>query len=299
MNPDIATEISELEPSTLVVLYELVLKGHGASYYFHAGENGFGNSIFFKDHDYYYIPIKAEGFDFSEDKLSRPTLTIDNTDSFLSLKTRFFKDFIGYTVKRTKTFVKFLHGSNFPNGTNPYGTATELTFPVEKFVINKKVIENTNVVQFELISPMEKEAAFLPNRKVVYNTCQWRYRHSIGCGYAGAPISDGNGNSLAGIYNNSTINEYSETTTYSRGDAVIVIAPPNSQDVDKVFVCLENNTVGLDPTTNKKAWAMDVCPKNIAGCRARFGNLRINDTTTVTESRNGLPFGGFPGTWEY
>ena len=129
MEKSIHNEIMELEPSTVVILYELVLKGHAASYYFHSGENGYTNEIVFQGNNYYYIPIKTDGFDFTDSKLPRPTLTVDNTDSFFSLKTRFFKDFIGFTFKRTRTFVKFLADVNFPSNVNPFGTPTEVSFP--------------------------------------------------------------------------------------------------------------------------------------------------------------------------
>jgi len=290
MEQSIHNEIMELEPSALVILYELVLKGHGASYYFHAGENGYTNEIQFQGQSYYYIPIKAEGFDFTDSKLARPTLTADNTDSFFSLKTRFFKDFIGYTFKRTRTFVKFLSDDNFPNNINPFGTPTEVSFPEEKYIINKKTVENKNVIQFELVSPLEKEAAFIPNRKIVYNTCQWKYRSNIGCGYNGLPVTDSKGNFIDFTPTGTPISLYSSTQSYNSGNYVVVESLPNSSDPDRVYVCLQDGTINKDPSTDKTSWIADACPKNISGCRCRFG---------VNEETDGLPFGGFPGSWQY
>jgi lambda family phage minor tail protein L len=283
----IRSEISSLEPSTLIILYELVLTGHNASYYFHSGENGFTQSIIFGGKEYYYIPVQAEGFDFTESQLARPSLTFDNTDSFFSLKTRFFKDFIDFPLKRTRTFLKFLSDDNFPGGFNPFGTGTELSFPTESYVINKKTVENQNVIQFELASPLEKEHSFVPNRKVVFNTCQWRYRSSVGCGYTGAPVSDSKGNEIT--HNGTAVEEYNNNSSYNTGDAVKVSAAVNSQNVDQVFVCLADNTTSKHPSTNRDVWVLDACPKNIKGCRQRFGD---------TENTNGLPFGGFPGSWK-
>lgn len=289
MEQAIHSEMSEVEPSTMVILYELVLKDHGASYYFHAGENGLQNSIFFKGKDYYYLPIKADGFDSQDQKLPRPTVTADNTDSFFSLKSAFFKDFIGYPFIRTRTFVKFLHGNNFPNSINPHGTPTEVSYPPEKYIVNQKMSENENQIQFELVSAMEKESAFIPSRKIVYNSCQWQYRHSIGCGYTGLPVTDSRGNFLS--FNGSTPPaEWSSTQTYSVGDYVKISPIGDSINPDKVFVCIKDDAVGVSPTLDKDHWVMDACPKNIKGCRDRFGE---------TEPQNGLPFGGFPGTWEY
>ena len=91
MKKNIHKEIFELEPSVMVTLYEIILINEsGKKYYFHAGENGFEKDIIFKGNNYYYLPIKAEGFEYEDGKLPRPTITADNTDSFFSLKTRFF-----------------------------------------------------------------------------------------------------------------------------------------------------------------------------------------------------------------
>lgn len=289
MDQSIQKEIFDLEPSTIITLYQIVLLGHNASYYFHSGENGFNQSIKFKNQEYYYIPVRAEGFDYSDSSLSRPTLSADNTDSFFSLKARFFNDFVGFPVKRTRTFVKFLSNENFPNNTNPFGTPTELSFPVENYIINKKTAETQNLIQFELCSPLEKENAFIPNRKVVFNVCQWKYRDGLGCGYNGPPISDAKGNPI-NANNPNNILEYSATKTYSAGDAVKVKALPDTRDVDKVYVCNANNTTNIHPANNPSKWTLDACPKNLKACRDRFGK---------NEQRNGLPFGGFPGTWEF
>lgn len=291
MNLNIHKEIMKMEPSTLIVLFEIILKDEsGKKYYFHAGENGYANDIIWKGNEYYYHPIKADGFDYADDTLPKPTLTADNTDSFFSLKTRYFQDFIGYEVRRIRTFVRFLHGSNFPNNTNPYGTATEDSFPVEKYVINRKTMENKSSIQWELTSPLEKENAFVPNRKVVYNTCQWKYRDSIGCGYGGGvPKTDAKGNAFPNLTAGSPL-EYSATATYQRHQYVKLSNRQDPSLPSKFFVCLQNNTVGVNPESDKTKWTEDVCNKTIGGCRARFGN---------SEANNGLPFGGFPGTYQH
>lgn len=291
MNINIHREIMEMEPSSLIVLYEIILKDEsGKKYYFHAGENGYGNDIIWKGNNYYYHPIKTEGFDYQDESLPRPTLTADNTDSFFSLKTRYFKDFIGYEFRRIRTFVKFLSNANFPNNTNPYGTPTEDSFPTEKYIINRKTAENSSMIQWELTSPLEKENAFVPNRKVVYNTCQWKYRDSIGCGYGGGvPCTDAKGNTLAVSSAGSPL-EYSPTHTYTRGQYVKISNRQDPNLPSKFFVCLATSSVGINPETNKTVWVEDVCNKTISGCRARFGSNEVN---------NGLPFGGFPGTYQY
>jgi len=284
-------EIFDVEPSTMIILYELVLKNESMkSYRFHAGENGYENAIIFNAKDYHYIPIKADGFDYANSKLPRPTLTADNTESFFSLKSRFFKDFIGYELIRTRTFVKFLDAANFPNGVNPYGAPTAVSYPPEKYIINRKSLENKQVIQFELVSPLEYENAKIPNRKVVYNACQWQYRHHIGCGYKGLPVTDSKGNPLSIIGTKTPPDEWKDGDTYNQGNYVQISPDVKSANAPvRVYVCLTNGT-SSNPQSDKANWVADACSKNISGCRARFGD---------TEVINGLPFGGFPGTWQY
>jgi lambda family phage minor tail protein L len=271
MDINIHKEIMSLEPSALVVLFEIILKDDGGKkYYFHAGENGYQNDINYKGNNYYFHPIRAEGFDFAEDSLPRPTITADNTDAFFSLKTKYFKDFVGYEIRRI--------------------SPTEDSFPVEKYIINRKTSENSKMIQWELGSPLEKEHALIPNRKIVFNVCQWGYRSSIGCGYAGgAPVADSKNNKLTVTGPGSPL-EYSATATYNAGQYVKISNKNNPSLPAKYFVCLANGTVGANPESDKTKWVEDACSKDVSGCRLRFGGK---------EASNGLPFGGFPGTWKH
>ena len=290
MEESIKNEIFSESPSLLISLFRISLdkKSRGSNYYFHGGENGYNESIFYKSKPYFHVAMKADGFDSASNEFPRPTLTFDNTDSFFSLKTRFFEDFVGYQVTRIRTFSKFLSNNNFPNNINPHGTPTEDSFPEEKYVINQKTQENSNIISFELSSLMEKENSFLPNRKVVYNVCQWLYRHPIGCGYSGPPLTDSKGNLFENLTAANPI-DYNDTKTYHRNEYIRIRTRDNLSPVDSYYVCLKNNTIGKSPETDRDHWIADACPKNIAGCRARYGHI---------EQQKGLPFGGFPGSWK-
>ena len=319
MDEVIHQEIMSLEPSTLVVLYEINLdkKIDGGRYYFHAGENGYGNSIIYQGNEYFYHPISAQGFDFVEKQLPRPTLTADNSDSFFSLKTRFFEDFIGYEVSRIRTFVKFLAPENFPNNVNPFGAGGEESFPTETYVVNKKTVENNKIVTFELASPLEKEGGEIPSRKIVCNTCQWRYRFVEGCGFTTRDnnpiIADSKNNIISHIIsgirvsdtlitgedawtgvarlplsrNLQNMGEYDDEIVYTTGDYVSIIPDDPNENPTQYYVCTSIAS-GITPTNNSEYWIQESCSKNIDGCRLRFGDL---------ENANGLPFGGFPGVY--
>ena len=290
MDSSILQEITAPDPSTLIILFEIILKDEnedliGSNYRFHSGENGFENSIIFKGEEYLYVPCEANGFDATDESLPRPTIRFDNTDSFFGLKSKLFKDFIGFEVIRRKTFVKFLHGDNFPGTLNPYGSGTEASYPDEEFLVNSKIMENQNYIEFELVSKLEKEGGTIPGRKIVYNVCQWKYRSKHGCGYIGTKLLDEKDNELE---SGSSASFYNANTTYSVGNVVKVETQNNDETIIHYYVCIQAGK-GKNPLTQPTYWTKDDCSKSLFGCRARFGSKERSD---------GLPFGGFPGSWK-
>ena len=300
MDSAVEKEITTPDPSTLIVLFEIVLKDEDgvnldASYRFHGGENGFNKSIFFGgenkgEHEYFCMPVEAAGFDATDESLPRPTIKFDNTDGFFSLKTNLFKDFVGFELIRRKTFVKFLHESNFPNNVNPFGSGTEASYPQEEYVVNAKTMENSNFVQFELVSKLEKEGGIVPGRKVVYNVCQWKYRSKHGCGYINnssyKALLDDKDNIIGESSGNTAA--YNKDTTYNPGAIVTIETTDNNETIKHYFVCIKT-AQNKNPLTQPLYWTKDSCSKSLFACRKRFG---------AREKSDGLPFGGFPGSWK-
>ena len=63
--------------------------------------------------------------------------------------------------------------------------------PDEIWYIDRKVLENRYVIQFELASAMDLNGVRLPYREVIQNACVWKYR-SAECGYTGTLYFDAN-----------------------------------------------------------------------------------------------------------
>ena len=195
----------------------------------------------------------------------------------------------GPPLFRTRTFVRFLDAANFPNNKNPHVITPGSSFPPEKYVINQKTAETPNVIEFELVSPMELELGEVPARDVISYVCQWKYRCSVGCGYNGAPIADAKDNQLTIGTNRG---EWDPTNTYSLNDYVRLLGNGDNPP-DRYYVCINAVAGSADnpsPANDRDNWVADDCSKKIEGCRRRFG---------VTELTVGLPFGGFPGVSEY
>ena len=250
-------------PSAIIELFQLRLDSalHGSNdiYYFHAGTNEFGESnITFASNTYSRVPIKADGFEYSNTgTLPRPTLTVSNLSSTITAllllvnATTAGNDLGGAEVRRIRTLAKYLDSENF--GVNKLAitqgadflvtqsgdnlefndVVTNATadpnarFPDERWFIDRKSSETRDSVTFELASKFDLAGQKIPRRQIIANICQWKYRSSE-CSYTGTDYYDVNGNEVS-------------------------------------------------------TEAQDVCGKRVASCKLRFGENAE------------LPFGSFPG----
>lgn len=182
-------ELAVLGPNAIIELFELQLDTtlHGAStiYYWHNGVNAaVTDNIVFAGNTYVRLPVEATGFDYtSSGSLPRPTLRISNLFSDMTTllllvnATTPGNDLGGATVRRIRTLKKFLDGEAAadPNA----------RFPTEIWYVDRKSNENRDLVEFELASKFDLAGVMLPQRQIIANVCQWKYRGAE-CGYTGS-----------------------------------------------------------------------------------------------------------------
>ena len=173
----IVSDLQNANPSSIIELFTLQLDNdlHGATtiYRFHAGSSLKDNGeIVWAGNSYQRFPIKAEGFEYGKGQLPRPTLTVSNalgtiTAILISVNTATTgNDLTGATVTRIRTLARFIDAVNFPSNVNPYGTPDATAeFPQEIFVIDRKVSENREFVQFELASVLDLAGIRAPKRQ--------------------------------------------------------------------------------------------------------------------------------------
>lgn len=192
-------ELLKSSPFAIIELYELetFAKIHGAanSYYFFAGTNKEDTpaEIVFNGNTYFALPIEADGFEYKGDSgLPRPSVRIANLQSSISAillginEFNFGNDLIGARFTRVRTLSRFLDGVNFQGGSNPHGTPNPSeTMPSEIYYVDRKVSENRDFVEFELVSSFDMAGVRAPKRQALSNLCQWEYR-SKECGYTGS-----------------------------------------------------------------------------------------------------------------
>ena len=195
-------ELANINPSAIIELFELRLDStlHGSSdvYRFHSGSNAdIDGNIVFNSQTYTRIPVKAEGFEYSNTgTLPRPTLSISNLDGTMTTllllvnATTAGNDLGGAEVRRIRTLKKYLDGESAadPNA----------RWPEERWFVDRKAFESRDQVTFELASKFDLAGQKIPKRQVIANVCQWKYRSSE-CSYTGSNYFDVNGNSVGSL----------------------------------------------------------------------------------------------------
>jgi|MDSZ01.1.fsa_nt_gb lambda family phage minor tail protein L len=225
----VASESLKLDPSTLIVLYEIdiselasdiTLKKSNENYNpapfrFHNMNSLNGVTLKFQSNNYISLPIQAEGFEMnSAGTLPTPTLTITSVEgleenaSFSLLKSNFinFENFVGAKVTRIRTFAKFLDADQ--NGDTIEGVGSEedqnAEFPRDVFFIERKSNENKNSIQFELSSIFDLQNLKLPSRVIYASRCPFTYRGE-GCCYEyksklNGPTANDNQTGISGTF---------------------------------------------------------------------------------------------------
>lgn len=185
-------ELNKINPSSVIELYELELTvglhiatGNPNSldtvFRFHAGANlnNFGQ-IIFNSNSYQRVAVKAEGFeDTSTGTIPRPTLTFSNLggidkDSTVMTMTDFLNvvntvtpgnDLLNAKVTRLLPLASALDNANFV-GDNPFGTPSTDRLQDKVYYIDRKAVENRQIVQFELVSVLDMQNKKIPARIV-------------------------------------------------------------------------------------------------------------------------------------
>lgn len=196
MSEIIARSSQLLEQDAIVVMFELDTSQYGGEIMRFAPYPVDGQPVKFGGETFLPLPVQADGFEWNgKGTLPRPTLTVSSMDlAFLSLVLS-ADDLVGSPIRRLRTYRKHLD-----DGSDPDPTAL---FPVDYYVIERKVSQNRKRIQFELSVQMDQEGRKIPARQVLRDTCTHRYRwwdgvqyryEGVTCPYTGAGEWDVAGN---------------------------------------------------------------------------------------------------------
>ena len=172
-------ELQSLSNKSIIELYSITLVSalHGSTNVsrFHSGVGMNSNaSIIWQGNTYDKFPVIAEGFEYTgKGTLPRPTLTVSNILGTITAlmatvnATTPFNDLQGAKFIRHRTMAQFLDAANFPSNQNPFGTPSSTTeLPQEIYFIDRKVVENREIVQFELASVLDLNNIRCPKLQV-------------------------------------------------------------------------------------------------------------------------------------
>lgn len=187
------SELQSINPSSLIELFKLELvegthyaTGNPSSvptvFRFHSGTSMNSNAnIVWQGETYQRFPITATGFEFTgSGQIPRPTLQMSNlggitrsgsvisvTDLLIIVNTTTpNNDLLGATLRRIKVLASSLDNANFSSGSNPFGTPNSNELPQEIYVIDRKMSESRNLVQFELTAANDTQNKRVPARQV-------------------------------------------------------------------------------------------------------------------------------------
>ena len=184
--------LQEAAPGAIIELFELQLNTaqHGTNdlYRFHAGTSLNNNgSVYWGGNEYIPFPIEADGFEYSGNgQLPRPKIRVSNILSTITALLLTLPDGLeGAKVTRIRTLARYIDAVNFPSGVSPYSPDPTAEFPREIYTIDRKTVENRDVVEFELAAAFDLAGVSAPKRQCIANICQWVYK-STECGYTGA-----------------------------------------------------------------------------------------------------------------
>ena len=173
----IVTELQKINPSSIIELFTLQtdeqLHGSSQIYRFHNGTNLNNNGdIIWAGNQYFKMPIQAEGFAFQKGQLPRPKLTVSNAKGNITAillnvnNVTAGNDLTAATVTRIRTLARYIDAVNFPGSVNPFGTPDPTAeFPKEIYKIDRKSVENREIVEFELAAAIDMVGVRAPQRQ--------------------------------------------------------------------------------------------------------------------------------------
>jgi len=188
--------LQDADAKTIVELFDFELNtaqhGETTVHRFTNTKNELGNDIVWQGNTYTAIPLKAEGYEASgQGTLPRPNISVSNLlGTFTTLIAILPDGLEGCKVTRTRTLSKYLDAVNFSsvgtyvdfgywkseNATDgkPYTYSTDndpdptsYFRPRDIYFIDRKSMENRDVISYEMCSAFDLAGVRLPKRQIL------------------------------------------------------------------------------------------------------------------------------------
>lgn len=165
--------LQNADAKTVVELFDFELNtaqhGETTVYRFTNTKNELGNDIVWQGNTYTAIPLKAEGYEANgQGTLPRPSISVSNLlGTFTSLIALLPDGLEGCKVTRTRTLSKYLDAVNFTGGSNSDADSTSYFRPRDIYFIDRKSMENRDVISYEMCSAFDLAGVRLPKRQIL------------------------------------------------------------------------------------------------------------------------------------
>lgn len=165
--------LQDADAKTIVELFDFELNtaqhGETTVYRFTNTKNELGNDIVWQGNTYTAIPLKAEGYEANgQGTLPRPNISVSNLlGTFTSLIALLPDGLEGCKVTRTRTLSKYLDAVNFTGGSNSDADPTSYFRPRDIYFIDRKSMENRDIISYEMCSAFDLAGVRLPKRQIL------------------------------------------------------------------------------------------------------------------------------------
>jgi lambda family phage minor tail protein L len=175
-------DVQKLSPGAELELFELDATALGGDLeYFFNGTDSNRAPIVWKGVTYTPWVVWADGFDVNgRGQFPTPHLRLANIGNSMTVRCLAYHDLVGAKITRRRTFAQYLDGQPGADPTQGH--------PDDVFFIERKVIENRVIVEWELGSVLDVEGVMVPGRQVLVVSCPSVYRESE-CSYAGPAVA--------------------------------------------------------------------------------------------------------------
>lgn len=167
---NIQQEAQSLSPSGHIALFQLDATSYGGPMIYFTQGAKVGERVKFNGQIYEPIDVEFAGLETSgQGALPTPTIRLSNTNGVPQSMVNTYGDLTGCTLYRIRTHVRFLDDQ--PD------SDPSATYPVDIFRLERKSVENSMYIEWELSAAIDQEGKKLPGRTIIKETCLWRYRY--------------------------------------------------------------------------------------------------------------------------
>ena len=155
-------ELQSFNQSGYVELFDLDTTNiGGGTVYRYTPHTYTTSNITWRGNLYTAFPIEATGFEWSGTSAAppKPSLTISQGTTMLFSAVLSLGDLVGAKVTRWRTFSRFLDGQ--------LDADPDAHFVPDVFLIEQKVTHNKLIIQWTLVSPMDRQGLLLPKRQIL------------------------------------------------------------------------------------------------------------------------------------